>query len=83
MEKQDLGQRLKPLLTSDGAMTEALANVVRKRNELSLGLAGMDLITEEGRFAALKQQGLVFGLSMALETILRPLLEMDDDAKSA
>ncbi len=77
--KEDLGRRLKPFFTSDGPMIEALANVVRLTEALALGLAGMDLITEEGRFRALQQQGQITGLQLALDAILRPVLEMNDD----
>lgn len=77
--KSDLALRLRPLLSSDGAMTEALANVVRMAGEMAVGLAGMDLVSEEGRFNALRQQGQVQGMQLALDAILRPLVEMEDN----
>lgn len=75
----DLGKRLRPFLTSDGAVTEALANALRIKQGIIIGLSGADLVTEEGRLRALQHQGQIVGIQLALDAILRPLMEMDEN----
>jgi len=47
-----------------------IGKLLREQDEYEAGLIRMDLVTEEGRMAALRQQGIVQGRAMFIETII-------------
>ena len=74
---EDMGRRLADYLGSDSPVLRALSLVLKQAEESSKGLAMLDFTTEEGRLKAIRQQGVVEGLVMAVEIALRPVREMD------
>ena len=77
-QPEDLGKLLRPLISSDGPLLRALALVLKQATELSKGLATIDFTTDEGRLKAIRQQGVIEGLVMAVEIVIRPVKELDD-----
>lgn len=49
---------------------------------MAQGMVGVDLVTESGRFEALKTQGIIIGMKMAVDEILRPLTEREENDNS-
>lgn len=52
-----------------------LGNLVREQDQVTFGLIGMDLVTEEGRMAAIKQQGIAQGRMAVIEGLVDMILE--------
>ena len=73
---EDLGKLLRGHISSDSPLMYALAGVLKQATELSKGLALLDFTSEEGRLKAIRQQGVVEGLMMAVEITLRPAQEV-------
>lgn len=63
---------LKPLLSSDGPLLMALGQIKRRAQEIAWGLQVADLTSEQGRAEALKNQGVINGLIMAIDVVLEP-----------
>jgi hypothetical protein len=77
---QDLGKQLRAYISSDSPLVWALSRVTQQAGELTKGLATIDFTTDEGRLRAIRQQGVIEGLVMAVEIVLRPAQE-DLDAR--
>jgi hypothetical protein len=75
---EELGKLLKGYISSDSPVMWALSRVVLQANELARGLATIDFTTDEGRLRAIRQQGTIEGLLMAVEIALRPAQEEGD-----
>lgn len=76
----DLGKQLRPLLASDSPLLYSLAAVVKQAQDFAWAMQSDDLVTDEGRAQALKRQGVIQGLTLAIDTILAPLGEFEDEA---
>ena len=72
---EDLGKQLRVHINSDSPVMYALARVLKQATELSKGLATIDFTTDEGRLKAIRQQGVIEGLVMAVELVLAPAQE--------
>lgn len=79
---EDLGKMLRPLLSSGAPLVFALGSVLAEARAFSLALAGEDLSTESGRFAAIKRQGMIEGMKLAVEKILAPVKELNNVEES-
>jgi hypothetical protein len=71
----ELGKLLKGYISSDSPVMWALSRVIIQANELAKGLATVDFTNDEGRFKAIRQQGTIEGLLMAVEITLAPAQE--------
>jgi hypothetical protein len=59
----------------------ALSRVVKQANALSHGLVSIDFTIEPGRYEAIRQQGIIQGLLMAVDIALQPAQEELDGRK--
>lgn len=75
---EGLGRQLRGHISSDSPVMWALSRVVLQTVELAKGLATMDFTSDEGRLKAIRQQGVIEGLVMAVEIALQPVKELDD-----
>lgn len=78
-----MGQRLKPYLSSDSPLLAVLGQIERQAQEIAASLQGSNLMTDEGRFEALKTQGVVQGMRQAVEMFISPLSEVEEDENKA
>lgn len=82
MAKEDLpeglGKQLKAHISSDSPVVWALSRVVRQAGELAKGMATIDFTSDEGRLKAIRQQGTIEGLLMAVGIVLAPVQEEND-----
>jgi hypothetical protein len=74
----DLGKQLRPLLSSDSPLLAVLGLVMARAQEMAWAIQAENLATDEGRAAAIKSQGLIGGLQMAVDVILAPVRELED-----
>lgn len=70
---------LRSLLSSESPFMAMLGQVQRRAHEMAWSLQAADLTTDEGRMKALKDQGTVQGLLMAIEVMLAPVMEGEED----
>lgn len=68
---------LRQLLSSDGPLLASLGQIQRLAHEIAWSLQAVDLGSDEGRMEAVRLQGRIQGLSMAIETILEPAKELE------
>ena len=73
------GKDLKSLLTQDSPLVAALAEVAKAAEDKLRAMANADLTSDQGRLAAIKAQGEVKGLQMAIEMIGEMAEEQNDD----
>jgi len=77
----DLGKLLKGYISSDSPMMWSLSRVVLQANALANSLTAIDFTVESGRFEAIRQQGVIQGLLMAVDIALAPAQEELDGRK--
>lgn len=73
-------KELSRLITSDGALTRALAEIRREAGRLAQSLQAAALESDEGVKQALRVQGTVLGMNRAVELILEQAEETVDEA---
>ena len=74
----DHGRQLRPMLSSDSPLLAALGQVHLRAGEAAMSLQSEDLVSEEGRAKALRKQGIVEGLRLAIEVVIGPVQEFED-----
>lgn len=75
---ENFGKQLRPLLSSDGPLLAVLGQIKRRAQEMAWALQVEDLVSEEGRAGALKKQGQINGLMLAIDTILDPVKALEE-----
>ena len=78
---EDLGKLLKGYISSDSPVMWALSRVVLQANALANSFTSIDFTAEGGRFEAIRQQGIIQGLLMAVDIALAPAQEELDGRK--
>jgi hypothetical protein len=71
----DLGKLLKGYISSDSPVMWTLSRVVLQANALANSLTAIDFTVDAGRFEAIRQQGVIQGLLMAVDIALAPAQE--------
>lgn len=74
----ELARGLRPLLSSDSPLWLLLSEIEQRAKELAQSLQGDDLVTPEGIARAVKKQGVVEGLRLAISMVLDPVKELED-----
>lgn len=65
---------------SEGSvLLRLIGKLIRTQRETAASLTYVDLISEEGRLQAIKQQGIVQGRAVLLETIIDLIIEGAND----
>ena len=67
---EDINLSLRPLLSSDGPLLAVLSQLALQAHDMAAGLQGMDLVSDEGRFKAVRMQGMVEGVRLAVDKFL-------------
>ena len=78
---EDLGKLLKGYISSDSPVMWALSRVVLQANALANSFTSIDFTADAGRFEAIRQQGIIQGLLMAVDIALAPAQEELDGRK--
>ena len=79
----DHGRSLRPMLSSDSPLLVALGQVHLRAGEMAMSLQSEDLVSPEGIARALKKQGMVEGLRLAIEVVIGPVQEFEDSRQGA
>lgn len=66
------------MLASDAPLVQALGLIEKRAKELAEAMAGHDLLSDVGRAEAIKTQGTILGLRLAIDTILQPVRDYED-----
>lgn len=74
---ENFGASLKLLLSSDGPLLVALGQIQCRAQDMAKALSVADLVTDEGRADALKKQGIIQGLKMAIDIVLDPVKNLE------
>lgn len=80
---ENFGKILRPLLSSDGPLLAALGQIRRKAQEMAWSLQAESLVSEEGRAEAIRKQGTIVGLMLAIDQILDPVKALEEENEVA
>jgi hypothetical protein len=72
---EDLGKQLKAYISSDSPIMWALSRVILQANVMANGMTTIDFTVDAGRYEAIRQQGIIQGLLMAVDIALQPAQE--------
>lgn len=72
-------KELAKALREGSLLLQLLGHLVRLNDEAGTFMLGMDLISDEGRLNAIKQQGVLQGRNLPVEDIISLILEGHED----